>query len=226
VQPAALIIMAKQPQVGQTKTRLCPPFSLEQAAGLYQALLRDTIALAAEPAWLDLAVAITPAAARPYFEQITPPGTRLLPVAGPDIGVCLQQALGSLLQHGYSRVLALNADGPTLPAAYLQQAFELLQHNDLVLGPGHDGGYYLVGLKRLHRPLFQDIAWSTPQVLPQTLERAAALGLQTALAPVWYDVDTPDDLQRLLAELQELPDNRLVFTRAFLAQSGLAGQPG
>lgn len=222
MKPAALVIMAKQPQVGRTKTRLTPPLRPEQAAGLYEALLRDTIDLVAGLEAVDLAVAITPAAAQPYFERITPPATWLLPVQGADIGVCLQQALGGLLDRGYSRALALNADGPTLPRAYLRQALDLLEDNELVLGPGDDGGYYLIGLKKLHRPLFRDIAWSTPQVLPQTRQRAAELGLQTALTPQWYDVDTLEDLRHLLAELPSLPPDRLAHTRAFLAQADQA----
>ena len=213
-----VVIMAKAPQAGMTKTRLSPPLTPEQAARLYEALLRDTIAGLAALDWADLALAISPPASRAYFEQITPHGTRLLPIEGVDIGDCLRQAFESLFEAGYRKVLALNADGPSLPRAYLQQAAALLDEQDVVLGEGQDGGYYLVGLKALHVGLFQGIAWSTPQVLAQTLQQAARAGLSAALNPPWYDVDTIQDLLRLKAELLGLPADRLGHTRQFLAE--------
>jgi uncharacterized protein len=212
-----IIVMAKQPQVGKTKTRLLPALSLREAADLYQALLLDTLSLVANQPWAELAVAITPPGARPYFESITPPGTLLLPVDGADIGECLAQALDMSLGMGYRKALALNSDGPSLPAQYLEQAALYLEQAELVLGPGEDGGYYLVGMSCLHAAIFKGIAWSTDQVFTQTLDRAAKLGLRVALTPVWYDVDTPADLYRLQKELDTLPPDRLPQSRRWLA---------
>ena len=112
-------------------------------------------------------------------------------------------------------MLALNADGPSLPRPYLLQALDLLEDHDGLIGPGEDGGYYLVGLKRPCPQLFQDIEWSTPRVLEQTLARLDALGLRTALTPPWYDVDTVREAARIFAELQRLPQERLIHTRRF-----------
>jgi hypothetical protein len=212
-----IVIMAKQPQAGKTKTRLYPLISPQQAADLYQALLLDTIVLAADQTWTDLALAITPLDSRPYFETITPAGTLLLPVDGADIGACLAKALQLAFEKGYRKALALNSDGPSLPAMYLRQAKRSLLQADLVLGPGEDGGYYLVGMKQLYPKLFEGIAWSTEKVLAQTMERAASQGLRTDLTQAWYDVDTPADLLRLQAEIESLPVNRLQHTRRFLA---------
>jgi uncharacterized protein len=72
-----------------------------------------------------------------------------------------------------------------------------LDTHDLVLGPGEDGGYYLVGLKSMHREIFHNIEWSTPHVLQQTLSRLNAWVLNTALTPLWYDIDLPADVERL-----------------------------
>lgn len=215
--PAACVIMAKQPQVGKTKTRLCPPLTAQEAADLSEALLLDTIALISNLPGIDLALAITPPPSEAYFAGITPPGTRLLPVEGENIGECLVQAIEALLDLGYRKALAINADSPSLPAEFIVQAADLLDHHDLVLGPGEDGGYYLVGLNRLHKGIFDDIPWSTARVLPQTLQRSHALGLSTALTPAWYDIDTVAELQRLNKELQELPADRLINTQRFLA---------
>ena len=213
--------MAKQPQVGRTKTRLCPPLSSQKAAELSEALLLDTIVLVSLLPGIDLALAITPPSSQTYFTQVTPPGTCLLPVQGDNIGVCLAQALGALLDLGYLKALAINADGPSLPVDYIYQAMDLLDQHDLVLGPCEDGGYYIVGMKHLHAGVFDDIAYSTAQVLDQTLQRSQALGLSVALTPPWYDVDTIVELTRLNKELRGLPADRLTNTRRFLASINL-----
>ncbi len=211
----ALVIMAKQPAVGQTKTRLCPPLTLAQAATLYEALLRDTIALGAALQRVQLAIAVTPPQATRAFRRISPPGTTLLPVVGADIGDCLNQVLNRLLSAGHRQAIAINSDGPTLPPAYLRQAVSRLAGADLVLGPSEDGGYYLIGLTRPRPELFEDIAWSTARVTGQTLVRAEALGLDVCLLPPWYDVDTSADLDRLRDELATLPPEALSHTRHF-----------
>jgi glycosyltransferase A (GT-A) superfamily protein (DUF2064 family) len=97
----------------------------------------------------------------------------------------------------------------------VRQAVEMLYTADVVLGPSDDGGYYLIGMKRLYPELFKDIAWSTDQVTSQTLARSKKQDLQVALLPSWYDVDTIEDLRRLRAELETLPPNTLLHTRRF-----------
>lgn len=216
-----IVIMAKQPQIGKTKTRLYPTLSAQETVGLYQALLLDTLALVSNLPWADLAVAISPLESRPYFESITPSGTLLLPVEGQNIGDCLAQAMELALGMGYRKALALNSDGPSLPPKYLEQAAAYLDQTDVVLGPGDDGGYYLVGMSHPHAAIFNGIAWSTEHVLSQTLERAAELGLRTAITPQWYDVDTPADLLRLQEELEILSPDQLLHTRHFLAEFDL-----
>ncbi|UCC63727.1 MAG: TIGR04282 family arsenosugar biosynthesis glycosyltransferase [Anaerolineae bacterium] len=212
----ALVIMAKEPAVGQTKTRLCPPLTLEQAAALYEALLRDTIGLAASVEGVQLAIAVTPPTAIGTFRPWCPPGAILLPIAGVDIGDCLNQVLSHLLASGYAGAMALNSDGPTLPIGHLRQAVARLDEADIVLGPGEDGGYYLIGLKEPHPGLFQEIDWSTARVTAQTLARAERLDLSVTLLPAWYDVDTATDLDRLRAELATLPPDAVPYTRHFM----------
>jgi rSAM/selenodomain-associated transferase 1 len=223
---SVVVIMAKRPEVGRTKTRLCPPLSPSGAAELYEALLNDTIALVSSLQGIRLAVAVTPPAAIIGWQPGVPEDALLLPVAGADIGVCLSQATGRLFAEGFARVLALNSDGPTLPAAHLERARSLLERSDVVLGPSEDGGYYLVGLRRPSPDLFRDIAWSTARVMPQTLDRAVALGLSVALLPSWYDIDTGADLERLRAELACLPRHALAWTRRFIARHDVSARNG
>ncbi|MFN2168254.1 MAG: TIGR04282 family arsenosugar biosynthesis glycosyltransferase [Anaerolineae bacterium] len=208
--------MAKRPAVGRTKTRMCPPLEPAEAAALYGAMLRDTIEVAARLDCVQLALAVTPPEAAEEFRPISPPGALLLPVVGADIGDCLHQVLGHLLADGHPKAIAIDSDSPTLPADYLRQAVALLDEADVVLGPCEDGGYYLIGLKQSQPGLFRDIAWSTAQVIAQTLAQAEALGLTVALLPAWYDVDVAADLDRLRGELASLPDEALRHTRRFL----------
>ncbi len=211
-----LIVMAKEPIVGGTKTRLTPPLTPIQATALYEALMRDTLEFCQDIPETDLGIAVTPPESESYFHNLSPPGTILFPVTCVDIGDCLQQVMGEALNLGYPGVFAFNSDGPSLPPAYIQRAVRLMDDYDLVLGPGEDGGYYLIGLKEIYPDLFQEIEWSTQGVLTQTLSRALSMRLKVALLPSWYDVDAIQDLVKLQSELYSLPQERLSYTRRIL----------
>lgn len=210
--------MAKQPVEGRTKTRLVPPFTFKEAANLYQALFLDTIDLVASIEAVDMAVGVTPPAAISYFQRITSRQTNVLPVEGEDIGACLHAVTAELFTHGYQKVLAINSDGPSLPAEYLTRAIGLLENHDVIFGPNDDGGYYLVGLLQPQPRLFQEISWSTQQVFKQSLTRSAELGLLPGNLPSWYDVDTARDFQQLMDDLKDTNPQKLVHTRMFLSQ--------
>ena len=213
-----VVIMAKQPVAGSTKTRLCPPLTLGEAAELYEVLLRDTVSLVSAVPGIEVAIAVTPPAGIEPMQALAPRGARILAVTGADIGECLRSTIGRLFSDGFTRVVAINSDGPTLPAAYIERAAELLRDTDVVLGPADDGGYYLIGLRQPHPALFEGVSWSTAHVAAQTRERAAALGLSVAQLPSWYDVDTPADLARLRADLGTLPADVAPFTRELFAR--------
>ncbi|MDX1708093.1 MAG: TIGR04282 family arsenosugar biosynthesis glycosyltransferase [Desulfobacterales bacterium] len=202
---ASLIIVAKKPEPGFTKTRLCPPFTPEAAAEFYGCLMKDTLALAAQMPEVDLTLAYTPASAVEYFQNLVPNGFRLTPQQGTHLGERLANALALHLKQGYRWAVIMNSDGPTLPLAHLEEAFTELNHADVTLGMGHDGGYYLIGLKRMVPELFENIAWSTERVIPQTLEICRRLHLKVHSLPEWYDVDVEADLQRLRLDLLENP---------------------
>jgi rSAM/selenodomain-associated transferase 1 len=197
----ALIVVAKQPAAGTTKTRLCPPFTPEQAAEFYHCLMLDTLALVRRVPDADLSIAYTPAGARAFFAALVPNGFHLVPQAGRDLGKRLVNALSRHFELGYRCAVIVNSDGPTLPVDYLTQAFTGLNQADVTLGPGHDGGYYLIGMRQLHTGLFEGIDWSTGRVLMQTLAACQRLGLTVQQLPEWYDVDVVADLERLGRDL-------------------------
>lgn len=196
----ALLVIAKRPAPGQTKTRLTPPLSPQQAAHLYECFLRDTLNAARTVSGATRLINFAPLDEADYFAELAPDFGRL-PQIGDSLGARLDHALTHCLSDGFRRAVIMDSDSPTLPAAYLTQAFVKLEQADVVLGPCDDGGYYLIGLTRPQPRLLRDVQMSTPNVLRDTLALAEAIGLRVALLPPWYDVDTGQELDRLRAEL-------------------------
>jgi rSAM/selenodomain-associated transferase 1 len=213
----ALCIMAKAPVAGQVKTRLCPPLSACDAAELSRCFLLDKVAQVREVIRAEPVVAYAPEGAAAVFEALAP-GFTLLPQRGGDLTARLLSVFDRLFADGREAAIIIDSDTPTLPVGFLEHAVSLVTsgEHDLVLGPSEDGGYYLIGLRRLHPELFEGMPWSTPAVLEETLRRAGALGLRTARLRPWYDVDTGVDLARLAAELVADPSGGARHTREFI----------
>ena len=215
---SAVAIMAKAPQPGEVKTRLCPPLSHGEAAELYRCFLLDKIAQVNALQRVAPVVSYSPTESKPFFEDVTPPHYMLIPQRGDDLGERLFFTFDQLFRQGYTQVIVIDSDTPTLPTAYLQHALMLIAagENDVVLGPTEDGGYYLLGLRQSHRALFEQMPWSTSQVFPETRRRSERDGLTVACTEYWYDIDTPEDLARLRASLDQIQDGLARQTRQFL----------
>lgn len=208
----ALLVVAKRPAPGHTKTRLSPPLSPEHAATLYECFLKDTLEIMRRVPGVQPAIAYLPHDQADYFAGLAP-DFDLLPQQGSDLGSRLDNALNHYLELGYSRVAVMDSDGPTLPLHCLELAFERLEAADVVLGPCEDGGYYLIGLKKPAPRLLREVRMSTPRVTADTLALAQDLGLRVALLPTWYDVDDARSLKRLLTELEQGPPELATHTR-------------
>jgi uncharacterized protein len=198
--------MAKAPRPGKVKTRLSPPLTPDQASALNICFIRDTtenIQQVTESSCSAGLVAYTPVGDESAFDGLLPSGFRLLAQRGDGFGERLLHACEDLFACGFSAVCLIDSDSPTMPHDALLQAVERLSRaGDLmVLGGSDDGGYYLIGMKRLHHRLFERIDWSTERVFEQTLERSREIGLRTELLPTWYDVDDSTTLERLRREL-------------------------
>lgn len=214
----AFVMMAKAPRPGDVKTRLCPPLSLAAAAALYRGFLLDTAAKIATLRPVQPVISYAPASERAFFASIVP-DWRHLPQSGRDLGDRMHHCFTHLLSHGYDHVLLTGSDLPTLPLCVFQLAVQLAAspRADVILGPSEDGGYYLIGLRTPCPGLFEAMTWSTPDVLAETVRRAADLGLRIAYLPTWYDIDTPADLTRLQTALTRPYAHALRHTRAFFA---------
>jgi rSAM/selenodomain-associated transferase 1 len=197
-----IAVMAKASAPGRVKTRLVPPLSYAEAAELNTAFLRDTadnIVRASSQASIKGYMAFGPTGAEAFFRDCMPPSIGLIEAWLPNFGDCLFTAIEALFDRGHGAAVVLNSDSPTLPTELLSMTAEILaQPGDrAVLGPSEDGGYYLLGIKRRHRRLFEEIDWSTERVAHQTLSRAAELGLPVHRLPTWFDVDDVETLRKV-----------------------------
>ncbi|MGU3450823.1 TIGR04282 family arsenosugar biosynthesis glycosyltransferase [Methylobacterium sp. 391_Methyba4] len=224
----AIGVMAKAPRSGRSKTRLCPPLTPEQAAGLSAAFLRDTTANileAARSAPIAAYAAYAPHGAEALIVPHLAPGTYLVladgstpaPATVKGFGRCLLQAVEGMLAQGHAAACVLSSDIPTLPTRLLVQAAGILlaPGDRAVLGACDDGGYYILGLKQAHARLFADIAWSTDTVAAATRARAREIGLALVELEPWYDVDDAASLARLSADWTgyAAPTTRAVLAR-------------
>ncbi|MBI3810164.1 MAG: TIGR04282 family arsenosugar biosynthesis glycosyltransferase [Nitrospirae bacterium] len=196
----ALIIFAKAPIPGAVKTRLCPPLDPEEAASLHGSLVMDAIERTKGLQGTTLYVAGAPDLDHPFFKVMEGRyGARLLLQRGPDLGSRMKQAMQDAFNQGAKDVLLTGTDLPTLPRTHLMEALTLIKSHDVVLGPTADGGYYLIGLRKMMPALFDGIAWSTASVLAETKKKVEAAGLSLGLLPECRDLDTLDDLKAFIA---------------------------
>ena len=199
-----LIVFAKPARLGKVKTRLIPPLTPDQALSLHLALLGDVIDVAREVLETGVELRVGGGGGDVADMQGRFPGLTVASQGDGDLGERLAAAFGDVFGQGAEAAAIVGSDHPTLPSAYVDSAFGHLEHSDAVFGPSSDGGYYLVGLRESAWPaasaIFSDVPWSGPDVLETGLERALEARLTVALLPEWYDIDRPEDLERLAAD--------------------------
>lgn len=217
--------MTKAPRPGEVKTRLTPPLTASEAAGLNVCFLRDTAeAVLAAGDGIAPIGCYTPADAAREYSGILPPDFALIPQRGSDLTERLIFAVEDLFALGFSSVCLLGSDTPNVPAAIYAEAVTMLAlpGDRVVLGPADDGGYYLIGLKKAHRSLFQEINWSTGSVFSETVRKVRELDLPLHLLPESYDVDDSVTLARLCRDLVDKDGDEKEIsaraTRSFLLQ--------
>jgi hypothetical protein len=199
-----LVIMAKAPRPGAVKTRLASSLSPESVTDFYCCLLDDTLMLARSLGDVEVAI-MCPDADVNELAQLAGKQTTVVAQKGEGLAA----GLTSVFAHfatAQRRVIAFNSDSPHLPHRVLEDAFESLAAHDVVVGPTHDGGYYLVGAKALHPTLFANDGMGTTSALERLLSRARALELSIGFADAFYDIDVADDLSRLAEELRLAPE--------------------
>lgn len=212
----ALIVFAKVPQPGKVKTRLTSLVSPAEAADLYEAFLSDALA-----SYLQLEVDVHlyfGPSERAVPAHLQPEGISLHEQKGAGLGPRMAAAFAERFVAGYSQCVIIGTDHPTLPVAFVMQAFGVLDEPaSIVIGPSEDGGYYLLGMNSFYPQLFDGMAYSHADVFHQTLDRASGTGATIHVLPPWYDVDEPEALQRLIGDIAtsnlSLPRTRKVLSQ-------------
>jgi rSAM/selenodomain-associated transferase 1 len=188
-----LVVFTKNPVLGKVKTRLASSIGNEEALHVHKALVKETL----QKIKLHNVDKVV------YFsEQIdadtifSEHGFRQEVQTEGDLGERMQHAFSKEFENGYTSIVIIGTDCPEMDDASISLAFKLLEDKDVVLGPAHDGGYYLLGLSMMYNELFDAIAWSTSTVFQSTVNRANQLSLSMGLTAKKQDIDTLDDLKK------------------------------
>jgi rSAM/selenodomain-associated transferase 1 len=193
-------VFAKEPRPGQVKTRLAAAIGPDQAARMYECFLRDFLPRLVEIRAHRLLV-YAPRKARGFFTEIAGNRFDLEPQSSGDLGARMARFFRRRFDRRADRVVLVGSDSPDLPLSRIDDAFAALDRSDIVFGPCEDGGYYLIGMRRMILPVFYGIDWSAPDVLGQTVRRIEGRSVDFTLLERWYDVDRAEDLQRLASEI-------------------------
>jgi rSAM/selenodomain-associated transferase 1 len=204
----ALLVFAKAPQPGKVKTRLLAAVSAKAAAALHEACVADTLRLVRKMRGCD--VFVFAVGGMGYFRKLVKElgsGARLrvLPQRGANLGTRMESAFRKCFAMGYCEVVVIGTDTPWMGAERVRRAFAELRANDLVIGPAEDGGYYLLGMRKMVPEIFRGIPWSTERVLELTLKVIADAKLRKRLLRRDFDLDRPGDLKRSARMLKRRP---------------------
>jgi hypothetical protein len=199
-----LVIMAKAPRPGAVKTRLASSLSPMAVTSFYCCLLDDTLALARSLGDVEVAI-MCPDSDVSELAQLAGKEASVIAQEGEGLAAGLISVFAHFAAGRQRRTIAFNSDSPHLPRSVLEDAFETLATHDVVVGPTHDGGYYLVGAKASHPTLFANDGMGTSSALERLLSHVRDLGLSVGFAPPFYDIDVADDLTRLAEDLRLAP---------------------
>jgi rSAM/selenodomain-associated transferase 1 len=198
-----VIVFARAPRPGKAKTRLIPALGKAGAAALHRRLVVHSLRAATDARIGPVELWCTPDTSDPFFRECQRRlGVSLQAQGAGDLGARMLRAFESALARSGCAIL-VGSDIPALSAQYLRDAERALAGDDVVIGPAEDGGYVLVGLSRCDPELFRGIPWGGSEALAETRRRIAALGWRLVELPALWDVDRPEDLERLPEEMRE-----------------------
>lgn len=200
-----IIIFTRYPQPGATKTRLIPAIGAQKAACLQKKMTEQVVVTAQRFAarhGIFVEVRYTGAVLQ-QMKQWLPPDMFYQNQGDGDLGNRLERAFAESFDRHFERVIVVGSDCPALSVEILKRAFALLEKDEIVLGPAHDGGYYLIGLRRHFPDLFENIPWGSENVLAATSKQAKKISAAIKLLPPLADIDRPEDLENCPISLQD-----------------------
>lgn len=192
----ALILFVIIPTAGKTKIKLTPFLSAEEYAMLNRCFVKDVYQKAGKTD-ADVYVFFTPRDQRSTLKNLLGEDAVLLPQYGDDLGQKMKNAIGAVLRMGYDKVVLMGTDIPHIHTETIQNAFDNLDHKDIVIHPALDGGYYLIGMKREHDSIWNIKRYGTNTVMYDTLQHMKAENLSTSVGQMYYDIDCREDLKQL-----------------------------
>jgi uncharacterized protein len=211
----AVILFARDPVLGKVKTRLSPFLDDETILALYTCFLHDSLDKIRQVGNADLFVGVSPSNQSGFFTGTQGADIRLFIQEGKELGDKMRQAIEDRFAEGYKKAVIIGSDSPSLPVSYIERA--LSSDKDMVLGPSTDGGYYLIGMREKVIEVFDGVTWGTEKVLQETCERLVSEEKELELLPVWYDIDSPEDLKFFQTHLQ-------LIEQAGLGKAGETGK--
>ncbi|MDH3284498.1 MAG: TIGR04282 family arsenosugar biosynthesis glycosyltransferase [Acidobacteriota bacterium] len=200
-----ILVFVKHPEPGRVKTRLAAGVGNERSAEVYRRLAERTlrtVRAAATAPGRRVRLAVDPPQRVADVSRWLGPDFPAAPQAAGHLGERMSAAFADAFEDGAQRVVIVGTDCPGLAPFDIDAAFTALSTNDVVVGPAEDGGYWLLGLAEHRPPLFEDIAWSEPDVLTRTLLKLRRAAVRFILLRTLRDVDTVEDLRALVPELE------------------------
>ncbi|GBD97935.1 MAG TPA: glycosyltransferase [Nitrospirae bacterium] len=205
----AIITFVKAPLPGTVKTRLQADMGAEKTLEIYKSFVSEVTSQCAGLRGMDKFLGCTPTKNNDFLMQIARKcNMKTFNQRGNDLGKKIVNAFRDHFKKGYTEIVLIGSDSPTIPKEYIRRAFHELKKNDFVFGPCCDGGLYLIGVKNKIEPaIFKNIPWDTAEVLNLTLQNLYNLNIRFSMLPFWYDVDNIDDLKFLRLHLRYLNKN-------------------
>lgn len=198
-----LIVFAKEPEAGKVKTRLQGYLSKDMCVKLYKAFLKDTLELVRAIKCFDKVLAYDPSTLEPKYLKTIARDFMFYKQNGRNLGEKMHNAFKFVQERNNVKVVIIGSDSPNLPLNYIKEAYRRLDRSDIVLGPSHDGGYYLVGLKKPCAGIFKGVKWSSKTVLEDTVKNIRFLSKKVSVLEKWYDIDDSIGLVLLKEDLKK-----------------------
>jgi len=196
MQKNALIIFVRKPEYGKVKTRLAATLGKTKALKMYELLLQHTHSEAGKTEAEKFVFYTDELCTDDIWNDYKKFAQR-----GNDLGSRIENAFKNIFDEHYENIIIIGSDCFELSNEIIETAFSLLKKNDVVIGPAKDGGYYLLGMKKMYPSIFENINWSTSEVFYQTIQKIRSLNLSYELLPVLSDVDTVHDLPEELKNI-------------------------
>jgi rSAM/selenodomain-associated transferase 1 len=192
----AFIMFIRTPEAGRVKTRLQRNLGSARTLRTYKSFIIETLKRCDALGGVHKFLGCFPTARDRFITRISRThGLDLFHQVGRDLGEKFINAFHDRFNEGYKKVVIIGSDSPTIPVEYIRRAYRELEKNDFVLGPCTDGGYYLVGAKKISERIFRGIPWDSQQVLNITLDKLHANKVRYSLLPFWYDIDDISDME-------------------------------